>query len=362
MNKKLNINVSDVVLELQQIDFSTLFQIINPIIVYYVSSKAYDAYKIHKDFKAKANSKVILPPSIKRVHTQIDKERLLKQQFGNCIINFANTIVEKIPDTNLILFYNNLNSLTTSVKSFKLQNLILKDGTKGEYKPKLNKIQLQENNYETTIDHELFHMASTYYRESDGVIFTGFAQIKGLNIVANAINEGYTQLLTERYFGETKEVLKAYGYEKFIAEKLEMIIGRKKMQSLYFSASLPGLIEELKKYVDEQTIMQFFADVDFVSEYMIKKGNSLFAYKLINSKLKSVDEFLLRCYAKKVKIMKEEKIDINEIRKELGMFVSKIGVKIKYNNRQYDYYSVEEMEHTVSEVLEESESNSPSYR
>ena len=115
-------------------------------------------------------------------------------------------------------------------------------------------------------------MSSTFYRESDGMIFCGFAQgYKGKKIIATGINEGYTQLLAERYFGESKDILKAYSCEKSIAEKLEMIVGKEKMQSLYLNANLYGLIQELKQYEDENTIMQFISDVDFLNMHLKRK-------------------------------------------------------------------------------------------
>ncbi len=148
-------------IQLQQLDYALLVKIINPIILYYISDTSIKSYRLHKDSKFKNNTTVMLPPDVIRKHSEIDKERLLKQKFNDSIINFASVIIEKIPNDNLALFYNNLNSLTVNTQNFKYRNLFLGKGTQGYYNSKSNKIVLQENNYSLTIDHELLHMSSS---------------------------------------------------------------------------------------------------------------------------------------------------------------------------------------------------------
>lgn len=352
MERRINIDISDVIYQLQEIDYSLLLDIIKPIIVYYIADKSIKTYKLHKEFNAKVVSPIELPPDILKRNEKVDKKRLLQQDFSDSIINFATTMIVEIPNKDLNLFYNNLSNLTTRTKSFKISNLLLKSNTQGSYKPKSNKIMLQENNYTLTIDHELFHMASTFYRESDGMIFSGFMQeTKDKKCIANGINEGYTQLLAERYFGENKVIMKAYQYEKSIMEKLEMIIGKEKMQSLYFNANLYGLIQELKQYEDENTIMQFITDIDFLNVHLRENHWLLAKKNMIISKLKNANEFLLSCYLKKLII---ESIELEEelLRNKLKTFLTMMWTSVRIGKTKCVFMDKDEIVITMNKILE----------
>lgn len=353
MNK--NVQISDVVYQLQNIDYSTLWTILRPIIIGFIANRLIKLgkknYDLRKDYKATGLSIVELPPEIKRAHLEIDKERLLQQQFGDSIINFVTTITEKIPNVDLTLFYNNLATLTTSTKKTKFKNMVLKTGVQGYYTPNINEVVLQEKNCLLTIDHELFHMASTYYRENDDMVFSGFNQ-HGKIQIAEGINEGYTQLLTERYFGESKPLLQAYKYEKSMAEKLEMIVGQEKMQSLYLNANLQGLVQELNQYEEENVIMQFFADIDFLQKYLDDKHLLPTQKGMIISKLKSANRFLLGCYTKKLKVdFDDEGIEQKEFKEKMTTFLQMLGMALKVGKRRFDFFDVEVISEIISNGL-----------
>lgn len=348
---KSKINVSDIIHQLQKIDYSLLFENIKLIIIGYIADKNIKTYKLYKDFKSKDVSVVELPPEIMKKNSEIDKRRLLQQKFGDSIVSFATTIISKIPNVNLMLFYNNISSLTTSIINFRSINFLLKGNVQGAYIPNDNNIELQENNYTLTIDHELFHMASTFYRKSDGMCFSGFMQKPNdKKRIANGINEGYTQLLTERYFGEDKTIMKSYQYEKSVVEKLEMIIGKEKMESLYFNANLYELIKELKQYEDDDTIMQFFTDIDFLGEHLMKKQLSLTMKNMIIAKLKSTNLFLLRCYLKKLKI-NSDRLDNEAISSNFEIFIKMMGTTEKIGKSKYVFTDENEIMDTMNKVL-----------
>lgn len=363
MRKKSNININEVTQQLQQIDYSQLLKILQPIIIFFVSSKITNSctkiYRLNREFKAKANHIVDLPPQITRIHSEVDKERILKQKFGDSIINFVTIMLEKQPDIDLNLFFNNLGTLTTSTKNFKFSNIFLRVGTQGAYNQIKNAIELQDDNYTLTIDHELFHMSSSYYRESDGMVFTGFEQYpKDKNPIAKGINEGYTQLLTERYFGETKKVLKAYQYEKKIATTLEMIIGKEKMEKLYLNASLYGLVEELLQYVNEEVIMQFFTDIDFLGTHLADKNYLQMEKSMIINKLKSVNQFLLVCYVKKL-IIDFGGFDLNEeiLRENLATFISNMGATFLNGKKRFDILDIDEINKIIQNTFNDFKNN-----
>lgn len=349
MDEKVNINLSEILMELQKIDYTQLLNIVKPIIIYFILNRAVDTglktYRLHKDFKAKDVSTMDLPPEIVRVSSEVDEVKLLEQKFGDSIVAFAKTLVEKMPNADLSIFYNNISSLTTSTKNFRAKNIILNSGTQGAYNPKKNDIKLQEHNYMLTIDHELFHVASTHYRESDEMIFSGFAQhTKGKARLANGLNEGYTQLLAERYFGESKELMKAYPYEKYTAEKLEMIIGKDKMESLYLNANLNALVQELSQYEDESTILKFLTDLDFLEKHLGDKRMMPMEKGMINSKLASTNQFLLNCYIKKLNN------DFNgyglaneELKDKLVAFITMMNTTVTVNKREFESIDGEEL-------------------
>jgi len=351
--QNLNINLSDIVILSEQIDYSLLLNIIKPIIIYYIVNKGFKKYKLHREFNAKTITPINLTPEIIKKYSEIDKEKLLQQKFGDSIINFATTIIDKIPNVDLKLLYNNLNSLTTSTKNYNLDNLIFRTRTEAEYVARENSIKLIENNYNLTIDHELFHASSTFYRKEDGMIFSGFNQILGIKNIGNGINEGYTQLLTERYFGENKDILPAYKYEKLIAEKLEMIIGKEKMEQLYFSANLYGLVQELAQYEDENTVLNFINDLDFLSEQLPENHFLQSEKNMLNSRLKRVYQFLLSCYIKKIKT----DIDNNELSEEklnnnISAFLQSMGTTIRIGKTRYIFMSEGEILNIIKNTCE----------
>ena len=71
---------------------------------------------------------------------------------------------------------------------------------------------------EKNIYHELFHMASSKFINKFK-IYCGFRQ----NNIGRAINEGYTELLTYRYFSLDNSSSYTYEYLKIIVENLENI-------------------------------------------------------------------------------------------------------------------------------------------
>lgn len=235
MNNKMKI--SDFFVQLQQIDFANILMLISPSIIYFTAKKPIESnYKLRKDFKIGGVKTASLPVEVIRKFDDINEEEILKKQFGELIINFANTVKENISEINLAIFLNNLNTLGTSIKSFGVSNRIFNRSTAGQYNPKKNAIELSKDTYNLTINHELFHASTTIIDKSTGMIYSGFQQISDKNKqIGEGLNEGYTQYLAEKYFGNNNSLITAYVYEKRIAETLEMIVGKEQMQLFYFN-------------------------------------------------------------------------------------------------------------------------------
>lgn len=309
--------------------------LLSPSIIYYTARKPIRTnYKLRKDFKLKGVNTSVLPTEVLRKVNDIDEARILEQQFGPSIIEFVNTIKQNIPNSDLSLFYNNFNNIKTSVKNFKISNSILGEHIGAQWVPEDNKIELSKDNYKLTIDHELFHVSTTYIDPKTHIIFCGFQQIKSANNqIGEGLNEGYTQYLTEKYFSSVP-LLKAYPYEKRIAETVELIVGQEKMQSLYFNANLKGLIDVLKQYNTEDNVYNFITTLDFLNKHLTDKNLTPNSNQIRLNSLKSINSFLIQTYIKKVIIeYPNEKIDTNDVFEKLVPLLTKMPNEAKINGK-----------------------------
>ena len=230
--------------------------------------------------------------------------------------------------------YNNLNTVSTSTKKFEISNIVHGTNKEGAYLPFENEIELQKKNYYSTIFHELFHASSTIVDNESNTIFCGFEQIKNnYEIIAVGINEGYTQYLTEEYF---KDVIQAYSYEKIIASVVETIVGKQKMQSLYFTANLKGLIEYLSQYETYDEIFKFLHTLDCVSMDLGKnKSRKLYQSNIIKS-MRYINSFLIECSTKKYILSTNNGIsDKKQFRNDLKNIINMLPYNVSINNKIY---------------------------
>lgn len=182
--------------------------------------------------------------------------------------------------------------------------------------PLKNTIELSSDNYKSTINHELFHVSTTYIDSNSNVIYCGFSQLqikKGNKQIGEGLNEGYTQYLTDKYF-PSKPLLMAYSYEKRIAEIVELIVGQEKMQSLYFNANLKGLIDVLKQYSTEENAYNFIVTLDFLNKHLTDKKLTTNSNEIKLDSLKIINSFLIQLYINKIILEQpNKKIDTKEI-------------------------------------------------
>lgn len=327
--------------------------LLSPSIIYFSARKPIKTnYKLRKDFKLKGVKTAVLPNEVLRKVSDIDEAKILEQQFGSSIIEFINIIKQNIPDSDLTLFYNNLNNIKTSVKDFKISNLILGEHTGAQWLPLENIIELSASNYKSTINHELLHVATTYIDQKTKTVLSGFQQIKNENNqIGEGLNEGYTQYLTEKYFSHT-DILKAYPYEKRIAETVELIVGQEKMQSLYFNANLNGLIETLKQYNTEENVYDFITTLDFLSKHSTDKKLTSNSEQIIINCLKSINSFLIKTYIKKTILEHPDKdIEIKEVLEKLIPLLTKIPSSIKINGKSINLTDQDLMMEIIDDAL-----------
>ena len=190
-------------------------------------------------------------------------------------------------------------------------------------------------------------MASTAYRsKSKNVRYCGFVQEKFEQQIGVGIAEGYTELLTKRYFSDQKNIKNfndSYVVEMGIVQNLEKIVGKNKLKKLYFCSDLKGLVRELKKYNDIENIIKFIRYLDITTLDLINKKTMISnrKYKLY---LKYCVEFLLQSYINKLKMQLFNK-EINHyiFEKKLFDFVENI------NKSNYLFGGKENVEKFVSD-------------
>ena len=361
MNDKNYLILENTIKQLGQIDYGTILStIVLSAACNYTVAKAFQGYTLRKDYRPKNITQVALPPELKEDYDSINILDIYKKDFGETIIKFATTLINRFPPEVLTNFYNNINTLKTKEGTFVIRNFLVGNKAVGRYDPKRNTIKIDGENEDITIFHELFHMASSIYK--DGIEYSGFCQINkkmGTNIGVG-INEGYTELLAERYFGERDtRITNSYQYQKFIVKQLEKIVGEEKMESLYFNSNLKGLIEELSQYDSEEEIMKFISNTDFLVKHLDDKKFISNEADMIGNCLKNVHAFLITNYMKSV----EEKVDKGilspkEASYRINHFIGEMIFNLTIHKHRYNLLEKEDLKNCIETVYGKKEAYS----
>lgn len=131
-----------------------------------------------------------------------------------------------------------------------------------------NKIYAGKN-IDDSIYHELFHAFTSYKKNALSTV-SGFNYTNIHANIARRLNEGYTDLLMNRYF----DIDVAYMIEANIARKTEIILSEKNMQNFYASNNLYAIIKFLSKFSSEEEALTLTNSVDKLGIYRnnIKKS------------------------------------------------------------------------------------------
>lgn len=209
--------------------------------------------KIDKKFKSGVNTDIKIPPIINSNSDSMNNINKYAKEVCKCLFIFESEC--KNHDFDLNIFYHNLKTLKVSKSNFvdiilnKLCNRV------GWYSVANNKINYNENNDSMhIIFHEILHMASGIKDKVNDISFCGFSQKTRDKVIGNGLNEGYTELLTQRFFDDKSET---YLIETAVARMCQEIIGQEKMTQLYFKADLKGLIDEFCKYTERKDVLDF---------------------------------------------------------------------------------------------------------
>lgn len=352
MKKNQEDNLSNIMNEIQNInsqDFLKKFLSLNFIVAFQ------NALNISKKFKFDRNGKFNKEVDTKELRlnlNQIDKNNIVNLKFKSVLEHFINVICEDRTTEELKILYKNINNLKIKEKkNLNFYNIVNKVKAAANYDIKNNIITVIKNSCFGSIYHELLHAASSKYK--NGKYYSGFYQvdIKENFEIGLGLNEGYTTFLDERYFIDKSGEKKSYGMEKRFAELVERIIGKEKMEEMYFKADLQSLIEELKQYDCEENIIAFLKSIDTITRYFYK--NKFVDDKYIENHLNYVSFFLSNCYTKKqVASFLNGEIDDSELKNSIGILLSKLNLIVTdKEGKDYNYLDINTMTSIIVDNL-----------
>ena len=338
--------MEDIKEKLNGLNYKLILTNIELLSIFYVlkrdESKIKLSFKLHEALKHKYIKSANITPQLISEFSSIDYSIFDEEKLKDSIMDFSYFVEKTFPSYNLVNFYNNINNLIITNEEL--------EGKGGRYNSRTN---ILEYDSESSIYHELFHMASSIYK--DNISYCGFHQAsKKYNInIGKGINEGYTEILTHRFFEKNiYKKYKAYENEQDIVSKLEKIVDQERMELLYLNANFYGLISELKKYVSEEEAMSFITMVDFYSTYINSKEQLPFKVNMIKFYYKSISEFLIKAYINKLKkLLNDGLIDIIYFKNELSSFISSIKGEITIDNKKYEAISKQDIDKMINDLL-----------
>ena len=252
----------------------------------------------------------------------------------------------------LITLYNNCENFNhrTFLYNFKNSFFYIKRDEKkfvdGSVRKYPDKIVYEIGTFDSCF-HELLHLSAIKKKLRFGVLRTGFERFSPpYDRFGESLNEGYTELLTERYFITQR---KPYYYEVDISSKLENLVGKNLMEKYYFNSDLKSIIKELEKFGNNV-------------EFFIRKFDSLYNNNFIQAsnfdnsnkqmflnQLKEIYLLLLKMYVNKIVYLKENSMDFSKEYNYLMNIKNWINEKnINYEGQTFfiktmeeeDYYNV----------------------
>lgn len=221
---------------------------------------------------------------------------------SDVIHTFVDTLVANFDDSELATFYNNMKTLaieyTTDDAPNKKRKYVSNHKTLAYYKIATNTIYILDTSKPGILYHELFHVSTA--KRVGTTSYNGFCQTNLLTAesIGEGVNEGYTQLLAERYFEDAQKG--NYNVLVYIVELLELIVGRDKMEHYYMTSDLYSLVDELKKYAPYEDICKFLSYLDYIVKHIYDTNLSKSDVKYFKKILLFINEFILKSYANKI--------------------------------------------------------------
>lgn len=230
------------------------------------------------------------------------------QDLTNKIKNFLLVMNSKCNNFEPNIFYKNFNKTCFDLK--KLNNELI-NGVDGSIiiSKFFNILELKRL---SASYHELLHLASL---KNNKEIYTPF-------------NEGYTQLLEERYF---KTASKSYFLEVKAMHIVELIIGKDELEKLYFSGNFNYLNQLFIEANPNVKLDSFYKDLYYITKLKYNynfNGKEVFFQKHLNK----VFETLLCCFLNSFN---------KTIIEEIELIKDYFCFKVKFDNKN-TFNSIEE--------------------
>lgn len=187
-----------------------------------------------------------------------DLDLSCSELYRDDVYNFYSVLKSNFSPYYLSMLRKNISSLTISELSGKEKKSLY-----GVYDLYDNSIRLCKEDFKDTFPHEMFHMATTKINKF--FLSCGFHFSNDEFDLGKAINEGYSEILSYRYFGSDISS-SLYIDDVNNCWFLEKIVGKELMEKFYMSSDLFGLIQELSKYSSRADTVRFICYSDYILE------------------------------------------------------------------------------------------------
>lgn len=196
-------------------------------------------------------------------------------------------------------------------------------------------IVIRSKEIEETIYHELIHLAT--FVSWEDIEACGFRQLKyksprksaTIYDIGAGLTEGYTELLSNRHFKDRavkESYLELVDFSRFI----EVLVGKDEMESLFFKANLPGLVNKLQSYASLEQVIKLLKDIDFILNANYYGVVPVVLTKPVYARITKTLAGMLA-----TKIEKEKVVDMTTLREARAMIYS---LKNHVYRAQYGYY------------------------
>lgn len=242
---------------------------------------------------------------------------------------FHTILKESVSPECLNTFYDRIT--TSTITYSKLKNFLYRFcyiKVTGEYLVKENEIHLYVNRGQrTTLTHELLHLSSSYVNQKREHYQIGFYQENPTLVLGDALNECYTEYLTNKLFhlGYNSS---DYIYESIIAMLVEEVLGDQTMQKLYFTGDLYNFINNLCQYTTIDNVKKFL----FLTDYVLNNRYKITRKKASIESISYINQFLLEVYTNKlIKLYQEKEITLLEVYQLLEIFTYELKQLLDIN-------------------------------
>ena len=275
-------------------------------------------YKLKKESRY---ARIKFESALIKKFKELNEKNTVTSDYRDYIVYFDHVINYFLPQNWLENYRRNIGSLKINRLHFQLGDFIDIGRFSGRYDSNTNTIKMNANStHVLSIFHELFHLASNNMNSRN----IGFSFLDRYGIQSGrSLNEGYTDLLTERYFSQIGYT-KVYDIESIYASLIERIVGMDKMVECYLKADMKSLALELQKYQDINTIYQFVKSLDNIDD----NRSRIETY----NRYTSMAYFLIQTYIRK-KILYNENIFDRRVKDDIINFINQIPGTISYDNQ-----------------------------